>query len=83
VSVDRDLPDEVEREWRARSTEDSSLLRAEAAGRIYLQPISAQPISATAIRQVLRLGVGAGPALAGLLPAAVLAYIESNELYRH
>lgn len=83
VSVDRDLPAEVEREWRARSTKDTSLLRTEAAGRIYLQPISAQPISSTAIRQMLRRGVDSGPALAGLLPAAVLAYIESNELYRH
>ncbi|MGE5090158.1 MAG: nicotinate-nucleotide adenylyltransferase [Candidatus Levyibacteriota bacterium] len=76
-----DLPPALEREWRMRRTEDRSALRSRLAGSIYVQPISAQPISSTAIRAALAREPDAGPALAGLLPAAVLAYIRSRHLY--
>ena len=60
---------------------DPQALRERAAGTIYVQPVSAQPISASDIRA--RLARGARPVeIAGLLPAAVLAYIESKHLYR-
>ena len=85
-----DLPPALEREWRTRHTDDPSALRSRLAGAIYVQPISAQPVSSTAIRVALsgkpsgkpRGKPDGSPELAGLLPAAVLAYIESKHLYR-
>lgn len=85
-----DLPPALEREWRTRHTDDPSALRSRLAGSIYVQPISAQPISSTAIRAALsgklsgkpRGKPDGSPELAGLLPAAVLAYIGSKHLYR-
>jgi nicotinic acid mononucleotide adenylyltransferase len=56
-------------------------LRARAAGSIYVQPVAARPISSTAIRAALADGGSRAVEIAGLLPAAVLAYIESNRLY--
>jgi nicotinic acid mononucleotide adenylyltransferase len=53
------------------------------AGSIYLQPVAAQPISSTAIRAALARGVPESVEIAGLLPPAVLAYIEANALYTH
>ncbi|MGA8031028.1 MAG: hypothetical protein WCB48_01430, partial [Casimicrobiaceae bacterium] len=81
-----DLPPALEREWLTRHTDDRTALRSRLAGSIYVQPISAQPISSTAIRAALS-GRFSGkpdgsPELAGLLPAAVLAYIGSKHLYR-
>ena len=80
--LEADLPAPVGREWRLRLTGDPSTLRSRLAGSIYVQPISAQPISSTAIRAALMQAPDAGPELAGLLPAAVLAYIQSRRLYR-
>ena len=77
-----DLPPALEGEWRQRHTEDPSALRSRLAGSIYVQSISAQPISSTTIRAALAREPDGGPALAGLLPAAVLAYIRSKHLYR-
>jgi nicotinic acid mononucleotide adenylyltransferase len=47
-----------------------------------MQPISAHPISASAIRAQLARGAEGIAAVRGLLPAAVLAYIDRNQLYR-
>ena len=81
VPLERQLSPALEEEWRARLTADPQALRERAAGTIYVQPVSAQPISASDIRA--RLARGARPVeIAGLLPAAVLAYIESEHLYR-
>ena len=75
-----DLPPALAAEWHARKMADASLLRARAAGTIYVQPVTAQPISSTAIRAAL--AGGARPVeIAGLLPADVLAYIDSHRLY--
>jgi nicotinic acid mononucleotide adenylyltransferase len=57
-------------------------LRARTCGAIYVQPVSAQPISSTAIRGALGRGDARSVEIAGLLPAGVLAYIESHGLYR-
>ena len=76
-----DLPDALKNEWRTRKTEDARLLRTRAAGTIYVQPVSAQPIASTAIRAMLAGGAAKAAELAGLLPHDVLAYIESNRLY--
>ena len=81
VLLTQDLPAALEHEWRARLTADPQALRERTAGTIYVQPVSAQPISASEIRAALARG--ARPVeIAGLLPAAVLAYIESKHLYR-
>jgi len=76
------LPPELAHEWSARIVTDPAVLRTSAAGSIYVQPISAQPIAATAIRETLRRLPHADPSLARLLPPAVLTYIESKRLYR-
>ena len=81
VATDADLPPALAEEWRARLTADARLLRSRLAGAIYVQPVSAQPISSTAIRAALAAGDARSVEIAGLLPAAVLAYIESHRLY--
>ena len=81
VTLDRTLSGPLAAQWQARSTTDAGLLRARAAGSIYVQPVAAQPISSTAIRAALADGGSRAVEIAGLLPAAVLAYIESNRLY--
>jgi nicotinate-nucleotide adenylyltransferase len=81
VTLDRTLSGPLASQWQARSTTDAGLLRARAAGSIYVQPVTAQPISSTAIRAALADGDSRAVEVAGLLPAAVLAYIESNRLY--
>lgn len=75
------LPPELAREWNARIAIDPAVLRASPAGSIVVQPITAQPIAATEIREALRK-LPHDPSLARLLPPAVLAYIESKQLYR-
>jgi nicotinate-nucleotide adenylyltransferase len=81
VTLDRTLSGPLAAQWQARSTTDAGLLRARAAGSIYVQPVAAQPISSTAIRAALADGESRAVEIASLLPAAVLAYIESNRLY--
>jgi len=81
VTLDRTLSGPLAAQWQARSTTDAGLLRARGAGSIYVQPVAAQPISSTAIRAALADGESRAVEIAGLLPAAVLAYIESNRLY--
>jgi len=81
VTLDRTLSGPLAAQWQARSTTDAGLLRARPAGSIYVQPVAAQPISSTAIRAALADGGSRAVEIAGLLPAAVLAYIESNRLY--
>lgn len=82
VDVGAGLPDALAREWRARHSEDARALRSAAAGSIYVQPVTAQPISSTAIRRAIADGNATSVEIAGLLPSAVLAYIESHGLYR-
>lgn len=81
IAIGADLPDVLAREWNARRIDDPQVLRDHLAGSIYLQPVAEQPISSTAIRAALAHGGFEPVEIAGLLPAAVLAYIESNGLY--
>ena len=65
---------------RASATTPRAL--AKPAGAIIVQPITAHAISASAIRAELARGAEGIAAVRGLLPAAVLAYIDRNQLYR-
>jgi nicotinic acid mononucleotide adenylyltransferase len=79
VALDDGLPAPMAQAWQARHIDDPQGLRSRIAGSIYVQPVSPQPISSTAIRAAL--GEGHPVEIAGLLPPAVLAYIQSNGLY--
>ena len=65
--------------WEQRRTDDLAALRTRPAGSIVRLDVVPQPISATAIRAALARGTV--EAVRGLLPAAVLAYIENHRLY--
>ena len=69
-------------EWQRRRTGDPQALVATPAGAILTHPVTAHDISATALRALLACGPAGYDAARGLLPAAVLAYIERNQLYR-
>lgn len=71
------LPADLAEEYARRLTAEPGLLRS-GAGRIYRQSVDPQPISATAIRELIREGQSPG----AMLPAAVAHYIETHHLYR-
>lgn len=62
---------------KARLAEDGSVLQAAPAGRLVFLDVSPQDISATRIRSIL----AQGGSVAGMLPEAVLEYIQVNHLY--
>ena len=66
-------------EWERRLADDPGALRQRTAGSIVVTSVVPQPISATAIRAALARG--AADEVRGLLPSAVLAYIETHRLY--
>ncbi len=66
--------------WQGRATADARLLLNELSGRIYLQTVAPQAVSATEIRNMLRSGAADG-AFASLLPNAVLSYIRAHRIY--
>ena len=82
VTLADHLSPELALEHSRRRSDDASVIFSQAAGAIVEPPITARAISASAIREALarREADGIG-ALRGLLPAAVLAYIERNRLY--
>lgn len=82
VSPGAGLQAELAREWNARLGADPLALRRLPAGTIFVQPITAHPIAATTIRDALGRTPRDERLLAQLLPSAVLAYIESRQLYR-
>jgi nicotinic acid mononucleotide adenylyltransferase len=69
-------------EWDARASTDASKLESTPAGTIFVQSIRPQPISSTVIRRTLAHGHTGVAEVRGLLPPAVLAYIDRNQLYR-
>jgi nicotinate-nucleotide adenylyltransferase len=69
-------------EWRNRLNADPRALSQSVSGAIVTQPITPHDISASAIRAQLARGAPGIDAVRGLLPAAVLAYIRRNQLYR-
>lgn len=81
VSLDRDLPAELAPLWQARRSEEPQALRTRAAGAIYVQPVVPRAISSSEVREALARDGVKSVEIAGLLPAKVLAYIESNGLY--
>jgi nicotinate-nucleotide adenylyltransferase len=72
----------LQEQWNRRLTTDPSRLSRQLAGAIVRQKVTPQPISATEIRALLEKGGSGRDELRGLLPAAVLAYIDRNQLYR-
>jgi nicotinate-nucleotide adenylyltransferase len=82
VALNSALPPILADEWTRRLRRDPAAFTGEPAGAIVMQPISAHPISASAIRTLLARGAEGIAAARGLLPAAVLAYIDRNQLYR-
>jgi nicotinate-nucleotide adenylyltransferase len=81
VSLASALTEPLASQWHKRLASDAEVLRTATAGSIYVQPVTAQPISSTAIRAALAKGHERSVEFAGLLPAAVMAYIESHHLY--
>jgi nicotinate-nucleotide adenylyltransferase len=69
-------------QYERRLTTDASRLARTLAGAILRVPISPQPISATGIRTAIARGAAGRAEVAGLLPPAVLAYIDRNQLYQ-
>jgi nicotinate-nucleotide adenylyltransferase len=82
VSIDDAIVGVLGEEWAARATADASKLESTPAGTIFLQSIRPQPISSTAIRRALAHGHAGVAEVRGLLPPAVLAYIDRNQIYR-
>lgn len=69
-------------QWERRLTTDPMRLARQLAGAIIREAVTPQPISATSLRAALAGGPDLRARIRGLLPAAVLAYIERNQLYR-
>lgn len=80
ANLEAGLPPDLASEFAARRIGDVRDLRARPAGSIYVQPVPPQAVSSTQIRNaVAERDV---QPIEGLLPAAVLAYIDSHRLYR-
>ncbi len=81
-SLPEAAPPALQEQWLRRLTTDPSRLFRQLAGAIVRQSVTPQPISATEIRAALARGASGRAQVRGLLPAAVLAYIDRNQLYR-
>jgi nicotinate-nucleotide adenylyltransferase len=68
--------------WRERLTADAEDLRSRLSGFIYVQAIAPHNVAATTLREALARGEPTRGNLSGLLPPAVLAYIDLHHLYR-
>ena len=77
LALPEPLPGPLAGQYARRLAGDPSLLSS-GTGRIYHQEVAPQPISATAIRNMVR----AGKSPDGLTPPAVIEYIETHHLYR-
>jgi nicotinate-nucleotide adenylyltransferase len=82
VTIADALPPELADEWSRRRCPDAAALGQTTAGSVLVQAVTAHPISASAIRVQLARGADGVAAVRSLLPAAVLAYIDRNQLYR-
>jgi len=82
ATIEGRMPAELAREWDLRHTADPRALAERGAGAILTQPITAHRISASSVRAQLARGDDGVAAVRSLLPAAVLAYIGRNRLYR-
>jgi len=77
-----DLPPALAAEWHARATADRRRLDSAGGGAIFRQVIAPHDISSTTLRRALARGPEGVVQVRGLLPPAVLAYIDRNQLYR-
>jgi nicotinate-nucleotide adenylyltransferase len=75
------LPPALEVHWQRRLTTDPARLERTLAGSIVRVEVTPQPIAASAIRAALARGPEGRAEVRGLLPAAVLDYIDHNQLY--
>ena len=82
VNLEASLPAPLLPIWRERLVGDPGILLSRPAGAILVQAIAPVDISATTIRNCIANGTGAGEKWRGLLPSAVLAYIDLHHLYR-
>jgi len=76
------LPPTLKVQWERRLTTDPARISRQLAGAILRVAVAPQQIAATTIRAALARGAAGRAQLRGLLPAAVLAYIDRNHLYR-
>ncbi len=74
-------PPRCEVHWQRRLTTDPARLERTLAGSIVRVEVTPQPIAASAIRAALARGPEGRAEIRGLLPAAVLDYIDRNQLY--
>jgi ribosome-associated protein len=81
VNLEAGLPEPLLAIWRDKRVEDPGILNSRRAGAIFVQPIVPVDISATLIRDRVAREGNAGTKWRGLLPPAVLAYIERHHLY--
>jgi nicotinate-nucleotide adenylyltransferase len=82
VTIEGALPPELAPEWSRRLSTDAAALAAAPAGALLVPAVGAHAVSASAIRAQLARGSEGISSVRGLLPAAVLAYIARNQLYR-
>jgi nicotinate-nucleotide adenylyltransferase len=75
-------PPPLEDHWRKRLSTDPARLERSLAGSILRVQVTPQPIEATAIRAALAKGAEGRAEIRGLLPPAVLDYIDRHHLYR-
>lgn len=75
------LPPELAAEWDGRFALKRERLESALAGAIFHPAITPHPISSTGIREALALGQESAAKVRGLLPPAVLAYIDHHRLY--
>jgi nicotinate-nucleotide adenylyltransferase len=76
------LPMPLQTIWRERLVADPGRLFSTPAGAILMQGIAPLDVSATAIRERFAKSANASEMGGGLLPPAVLAYIDLHHLYR-
>ncbi|HVE51444.1 MAG TPA: nicotinate-nucleotide adenylyltransferase [Casimicrobiaceae bacterium] len=67
--------------WQNRQSESRVQLETSPAGAIFRVAVTPYAISATALRRALARGRAGIEEVRGLLPAAVLSYIETHHLY--
>jgi nicotinate-nucleotide adenylyltransferase len=81
VELEATLPSLLLPIWRDRLVRDPGILLSRPAGATLAQPIAPHDVSASSIRESLAQGLDAGDKWRGLLPPAVLAYIDLHHLY--
>jgi nicotinate-nucleotide adenylyltransferase len=82
VNLEASLPAPLLPIWRDRLVRDPRILLSRPAGAILVQSIAPVDVSATTIRNHIAKGGSAGEKWRGLLPPAVLAYIDLHHLYQ-